>query len=84
MKGIIKLTVRTKKISYELELKRKISIIQGNSGTGKTNLFNILKQWKLEKTNNIKPTVYVSGFNKIELIDGMDFDMAEFLYLPWR
>lgn len=44
MKGKYKVIVRNNKLHYEFEIKRNITIIQGNSATGKTTLINMLRQ----------------------------------------
>ena len=42
MKGNIKVVVSTKKLRYELNLRRNITIIQGDSATSKTTLIQII------------------------------------------
>lgn len=44
MKGKYKVIVQNNRLHYELEIKRNITIIQGNSATGKTTLINMLRQ----------------------------------------
>ena len=44
MKGKYKVIVRNTKLHYEFEIKRNITIIQGDSATGKTTLINMLRQ----------------------------------------
>lgn len=44
MKGKHKVIVQNNRLHYELEIKRNITIIQGNSATGKTTLINMLRQ----------------------------------------
>ena len=44
MKGKYKVIVRNNKLHYEFEIKRNITIIQGDSATGKTTLINMLLQ----------------------------------------
>ena len=44
VKGKYKVTVRNNKLNYEFEIKRNITIIQGDSATGKTTLINMLRQ----------------------------------------
>lgn len=36
MKGSVRIVISTKKLRYELNLRRNITIIQGNSASGKT------------------------------------------------
>lgn len=42
MKGMYHVIVRTNKLHYEFDIKRKITIIQGDSATGKTTLIGLL------------------------------------------
>lgn len=44
MKGKYKIVVQNNRLHYEFEIKRNITIIQGNSATGKTTLINMLRQ----------------------------------------
>ena len=44
MKGKHKVTIYNNRIHYELEIKRNITIIQGDSATGKTTLINMIRQ----------------------------------------
>ena len=44
MKGKYKVIVRNNKLHSEFEIKRNITIIQGDSATGKTTLINMLRQ----------------------------------------
>lgn len=44
MKGKYKVIVCNNKLHYEFEIKRNITIIQGDSATGKTTLINMLRQ----------------------------------------
>ncbi|MCI8638852.1 MAG: translation initiation factor 2 [Coprococcus sp.] len=50
MKGSIKVVVSTKKLRYELNLRRNITIIQGDSATGKTTLIQILSDYQAGRT----------------------------------
>lgn len=50
MKGSIKVIVSTKKLRYELHLRRNITVIQGDSATGKTTLVQILSDYLAERT----------------------------------
>ena len=44
MKGKYKIIVKNNRLHYEMEIKRNITIIQGNSATGKTTLIDMLRQ----------------------------------------
>lgn len=50
MKGNIKVVVSTKKLRYELNLRRNITIIQGDSATGKTTLIQIINDYLSSRT----------------------------------
>lgn len=45
MKGDVKVIVSTKRLRYELNLRRNITILQGDSATGKTTLIQILSDY---------------------------------------
>ena len=45
MKGKHKITVQNKKIKYEFCLRRNITVIQGNSATGKTALVDMIREY---------------------------------------
>ena len=44
MKGKYRIVVNNKRLHYEFEIKRNITVIQGDSATGKTTLINMLRQ----------------------------------------
>ena len=44
MKGKHKIVVKNNRLQYEFVIKRNITIIQGDSATGKTTLINMLRQ----------------------------------------
>ena len=50
MKGNIKVVVSTKKLRYELNLRRNITIIQGDNATGKTTLIQIINDYLSGRT----------------------------------
>ena len=52
MKGKHKVIVSTKRLKYEFELRRNLTIIQGDSATGKTTLVDMIRDF----VNN--PTVF--------------------------
>ncbi len=45
MKGIHKIVVTNAKVKYEFEIKRNITIIRGNSATGKTTLVEMIREY---------------------------------------
>lgn len=50
MKGNIRVVVSTKKLRYELNLRRNITVIQGNSASGKTTLIQIISDYLSGRT----------------------------------
>lgn len=44
MKGKHRIVIQNNRLRYEFEIKRNITIIQGDSATGKTTLINMLRQ----------------------------------------
>lgn len=67
MNGIISLTIQTARICYELAFERNISIVLGDSGTGKSLLCALLSQAK-EGESDIKITLD-SKYNYIVMPD---------------
>lgn len=54
MKGIKHILIKNKRISYDFTLERNVSIISGNSATGKTTLFNLVLAYEKDKNNGVK------------------------------
>jgi predicted ATPase len=48
MKGKVSLTVKNRHITFKLDLERNITIITGDSGTGKTKLINMVRMFSWE------------------------------------
>lgn len=46
MKGSYSITVENKRLRYDLEIRRNITIIRGDSATGKTTLINMLLNYQ--------------------------------------
>lgn len=44
MRGKYKIVVKNNRLHYEFEIKRNITVIRGDSATGKTTLINMLRQ----------------------------------------
>ncbi|MBR4313286.1 MAG: ATP-binding protein [Lachnospiraceae bacterium] len=73
MKGEIKVNIHNNKVTYDFVLKRNITIIRGNSGTGKTTLYKLVSDYmKDNKGSGVKITMS-SGDSCIALND-TDFD----------
>ena len=67
MKGKYKVIVQNNRLHYELEIRRNITIIQGNSATGKTTLVNMLRQAEnLGNRCSVRCAMQNSGGNILE------------------
>ena len=44
MKGMHRVVVSTKRLKYDFVIRRNITIIQGNSATGKTTLVDMIRE----------------------------------------
>jgi hypothetical protein len=44
MRGTHKISIRSKRLRYDFEIRRNITIIQGNSATGKTSLVDMIRE----------------------------------------
>lgn len=55
MKGKVNIHIYNKRLDYKFALKRNVTIIKGNSATGKTTLYNLIYKYMSEqKTSGIK------------------------------
>lgn len=69
MKGKIKISVKNKHITFNFTLERNITILTGDSGTGKTKLINMIRNYsELGKSSGValkceKPCLVLSGRN---------------------
>lgn len=45
MKGRFSLEIESRRVIYQLNLERKVTVIKGNSGTGKTSMIRILSDY---------------------------------------
>lgn len=63
MLGKYYINIRNKRIAYNLEFKRSVTIIRGNSGTGKSTFIRMLKEYiDLGKLSNIKVNTNIPNF----------------------
>lgn len=69
MKGKIKITIKNKHITFQIVLDRNITILTGDSGTGKTKLINMVRSFaELGKSSGVtlnceKPCIVLAGKN---------------------
>ena len=61
MKGRHHIVVETRRLKYEFDIKRNITIIQGDSASGKTTLVSLLREYGMrENFGDIKkPSAYL-------------------------
>lgn len=58
MKGKHHISITSRKASYHLELERKISVLKGNSGTGKSSLIRLISEYlEYGKQSGVKLSV---------------------------
>lgn len=67
MKGVHRIAVRSRYMNYDFELRRNITIIQGNSATGKTTLVDMLREYML---NGEDSGITVISDKPIRIIEG--------------
>ena len=46
MKGKVHVIIQNRRVKYEFDIIRNITIIRGDSGTGKTTLFNLISTYE--------------------------------------
>lgn len=46
MRGKYNIRIQNSKVCFDLEIRRSITVIKGKSGTGKTTLLTMLREWK--------------------------------------
>ncbi len=55
MKGIQHIEVSNRKVKFEFDLIRNITVIRGESGTGKTTLYNMISDYtRLQAASGVK------------------------------
>lgn len=72
MKGRHKVIVQNNRLYYEFEIRRNITIIQGNSATGKTTLVNMIRQ-----AANLGPSSGIDVFCDVpcRTLEGVDWKL---------
>ena len=68
MRGPIKVDVRDRRVRYELDLERSITVVRGDSGTGKTTLFELIRDAESDPDSGITiscdhPCVALSNYD---------------------
>ncbi len=70
MKGKYKVLIENNKIRYEFEIKRNITIIKGDSGTGKTSLIRMISAFNKDKKSS---GVKIESKIPCRVLDGADW-----------
>jgi GTPase SAR1 family protein len=68
MKGKYLVDIGYKRLKYHLEIKRMITIIVGDSGTGKTTLINMLKDY-LKSPNSVSGLKFSTTAGRVSVLD---------------
>lgn len=70
MVGIKQFSISNNKVSYDIKVKRKISLIGGDSGTGKTTLYNLVRDYETSKLS-----IKLSGYTNVKSLCGSSYDI---------
>ncbi len=72
MTGRYRIIVQNRRLHYALEIKRNITIIQGDSATGKTTLIDMLRQYmNLQESSGI----HVDCAKPCRILEGPDWEL---------
>lgn len=70
MKGSYSISVQNNRIKYEFTIKRNITVVQGNSATGKTSLVDMIREYQL---NGPESGINLSCKKKCVVLEGNDW-----------
>lgn len=77
MKGQYSVSVQNNKVKYEFTIKRNITVIQGDSATGKTTLVDLIREYQLEGADS---GISLSCKKKCVVLEGVDWERNLSLY----
>lgn len=77
MKGSYKISVQNNLVKYEFTIRRNITIIQGNSATGKTTLVDLIREYQL---NGADSGINLSCKKKCVVLEGNDWQQMLTLF----
>ena len=77
MKGEYSVSVQNNKVKYEFTIKRNITVIQGDSATGKTTLVDLIREYQLEGADS---GISLSCKKKCVMLEGADWERNLSLY----
>lgn len=72
MKGKYKIRIQNKRIRYEFELKRNITILQGESATGKTTLIDMVREFE---QNGVNSGIQLSCGKSCTVLEGKNWEV---------
>lgn len=70
MKGEFSISVQNNKVKYEFTLRRNITVIQGDSATGKTTLVDLIREHEL---NGADSGISLSSEKKCRVLEGLEW-----------
>ena len=70
MRGTHKISIRSKRLRYDFEIRRNITIIQGNSATGKTSLVDKIREFS---ENGIESGIELICDKNCTVINGINW-----------
>ena len=78
MKGKVEIYVREGKLKYKFELKRNITVINGNSGNGKSTFYRIVRDYNLDLMQRGEShTIVECGDYKLIAMDSLLWNFAQ-------
>ena len=77
MKGCYQISVQNNKVKYEFTIRRNITIIQGNSASGKTTLVDLIREHQLEGAAS---GINLSCRKKCVVLEGIDWQQTLSLF----
>ncbi len=77
MKGSFTVSVQNNRVKYEFTIRRNITIIQGNSATGKTTLIDLIREFQ---QNGADSGINLSCEKKCVVLEGNDWEKTLSLY----
>ncbi len=79
MTGEYYFSIKTIDIDYKFSIKRNITILTGNSGTGKSTLIDILESYLSDSLNGIIPEIVIDTNAKWGIINSYDLNKLSIL-----
>lgn len=77
MKGQYSVSVQNNKVKYEFSIRKNITIVQGDSATGKTTLVDLIREYQLDGADS---GINLSCKKKCVVLEGADWERNLSLY----